>query len=181
MYNFSENEIKVLLKNLVIMVDTREQKNQHIIDYFDKAHVKYERTKLKSGDYSAYIYNTDEVKEILGFDRKLYFDDKIVIERKNGVDELVSSIKDRVRFREEFTRVKMSKARIKLVVEDKDGYEKSLKGQYRSEYNNKAFFASLKSFESEYNFDTTFIDKELTGIEIFTSLHYFIRQQLKEM
>lgn len=35
-YKFSDKEQKILLKNLVIICDTREQRWEHIKDYFDR-------------------------------------------------------------------------------------------------------------------------------------------------
>lgn len=35
-YRYSEKELKEILDTLEIMVDTREQKNQHVLDYFRK-------------------------------------------------------------------------------------------------------------------------------------------------
>lgn len=41
-YHYSESEIKNILRTLEIIVDTREQKNQHVLDYFRKR--KYHST-----------------------------------------------------------------------------------------------------------------------------------------
>ncbi|ANS52551.1 hypothetical protein BT246_72620 (plasmid) [Bacillus thuringiensis] len=35
-YRYSESELKAILSTLEIIVDTREQKNQHVLDYFRK-------------------------------------------------------------------------------------------------------------------------------------------------
>ncbi|ABS42733.1 hypothetical protein [Clostridium botulinum] len=55
-YKFTDTEIKKLLKEkFMILYDTREQKNQHILNYFDEKKVKYKRKKIDEGDYTAII------------------------------------------------------------------------------------------------------------------------------
>ena len=55
LYRFTDREIKKILDNLTICVDSREQSNQHIIDFFDKKKVPYVVEKLPFGDYSCKI------------------------------------------------------------------------------------------------------------------------------
>ena len=50
-YKFSVEQIKNLTKQMVIMVDSREQKNGHILDYFQKQGIAYQVTKMDYGDY----------------------------------------------------------------------------------------------------------------------------------
>ena len=49
-YKFSVEEIKKLTKSMIILVDSREQKNGHILDYLIKQSVPYQVTKLDDGD-----------------------------------------------------------------------------------------------------------------------------------
>lgn len=51
-YRFSIEELKKLTKSLVILVDSREKKNDHILSYFTKQGIAYQETKLDYGDYS---------------------------------------------------------------------------------------------------------------------------------
>lgn len=46
---YSEEEQKSLMKSMVILIDTREKKNQHITDYFDKHKIPYEVRALDVG------------------------------------------------------------------------------------------------------------------------------------
>lgn len=94
-YRYSEKELKEILDTLEIMVDTREQKNQHVLDYFRKKDVKFRLRKIDTADYSAVIPKNPE----MGITRDVYL--SAGVERKNGVDELVQSIKDRTRFENE--------------------------------------------------------------------------------
>ena len=40
-YKFKDSEIGRILRNLVVLVDTREQANDHIIEYFKKHNLSY--------------------------------------------------------------------------------------------------------------------------------------------
>lgn len=55
MHKFTVGEIKNLAKRMVILVDSREKKNDHILGYFKKQGIAYQETKLDYGDYSFYI------------------------------------------------------------------------------------------------------------------------------
>ena len=94
------------------------------------------------------------------------------------MDELASSIKERTRFENEFIRAQSSGTKFYLLVEEANGYENILKGKYRSQYDPKALMASLKAFESRYNFGTTFLDKKLAGDFIYRTLLYELREFL---
>ena len=84
-YRFSDSEISKLLKeNFMVLYDTREQKNQHILDFLDKKKIQYKKKKINEGDYTAII----TAREDMGISRNLYFN--IAVERKNSVDELAS-------------------------------------------------------------------------------------------
>ena len=74
---FTDKEIKAIKNNITILVDTREQKNQHILDFFDKKNIKYRVHKLDYGDYSCMI----PADTINGQVNDIYFDRDIVIER----------------------------------------------------------------------------------------------------
>lgn len=54
-YNYSDTELKEILGSMVIIVDTREQKNQHVLDYLRKKNVSIKFKGMKTGDYSAII------------------------------------------------------------------------------------------------------------------------------
>jgi len=173
-YKFTDKEIKTLLmNNLVIIMDSREQLNNHIIDYFDKKRIKYITQKLDAGDYSIKLTASPE----LGIVRDLYF--PVVIEKKNSIDELSGSFKDRSRFEAEFIRTAKSKTKVYLLVEDSNGYSNIINGKYRSGYEPKAFLASLKSWEIRYNFSTSFIDKKYSGNFIYYTLRYYLYEFLK--
>lgn len=55
MYKFTDKELKEVLKNLTILVDTRENSNQHVIEFFNKKKIPYKVKKLDFGDYGCMI------------------------------------------------------------------------------------------------------------------------------
>lgn len=89
---------------MVILIDTREQVNQHITNFFQVNNIPYTAIKLDTGDYSAILPQNSE----LGIYRDTYF--PFTVERKNSIDELASSIKEE-RFEHELIR---SISKIKL-------------------------------------------------------------------
>ena len=48
------------MSNLIILTDTRQQKENHIIKEFDKQNILHIQTKLDSADYMAVRYNEEK-------------------------------------------------------------------------------------------------------------------------
>lgn len=181
-YRFSDSEISKLLKeNFMVLYDTREQKNQHILDFLDKKKIQYKKKKIDEGDYTAII----TAREDMGISRDLYFN--IAVERKNSVDELASNLgekrddyRDDIRLERELKRARQKGTMIYLVVEDKNGMENIEKGNYRSQYGSKAFEAKLASIEVNYLKGIRFVDKKDAGRTILKLLYYSVMEALKE-
>ena len=173
-YRFTDTEIKKLLKeNLVIIYDTREQRNEHILKVFEDKGIKYKRQKVDEGDYTGIITARPE----MGIYRDLYFN--VAVERKNSVDELIGSIKDADRFEDEFNRALAKGIKIFLVVEEVNGIKNMRLGKYRSEYKPKALWGKFNSLEDKYLKGSTFVDKEDSAAIIYSKLYYSIRNFLK--
>ncbi|WP_078392047.1 ERCC4 domain-containing protein [Shouchella patagoniensis] len=170
-YRYTPKEVDEILKTLTITVDTREKKNQHVRDYFTKKDIPFVNRTMKTGDYGCFIPANAE----LGIARDLFVAG--CVERKNGVDELVESIKDRTRFENELIRA--SRQPFTLLVEDVEGYSKILNGTYRSQYKPESLLGSLKTFEARYDFTTHFINPVYTGNYIYYTLHYMARELIK--
>jgi hypothetical protein len=170
-YQYSDKELKELLSTLTILIDSREQEHYHITNYFESKKIPYKTKKNDTGDYSAYLPKNTE----LGIVRDLYL--PVTIERKNSVDELAQSIKDRTRWENEL--IRSQKLKFTLFVEDANGYENIILGLYRSHYEPKSLLASIKTFEARYNFTTVFIPKTVSGNFIFHHLYYHARSLLK--
>ncbi|EON73836.1 ERCC4 domain-containing protein [Lysinibacillus sphaericus] len=168
-FKYTDTELKKLLASMVVLVDTREQINQHITDYFNINNISYIAMKLDTGDYGAIIPQNFE----LGIYRDTYF--PLTVERKNSIDELASSIKEE-RFEHEL--IRSQKSHFTLLVEG--SYSDLVNGNYRSQYNPKALLARIKTFEARYRFSTTFLnDRQLSGDWIYHHLYYHVRAALK--
>ncbi len=206
-YRFTDKELKELLKSITIIVDTREQANQHIIKYFEDRKIPYIVRKLDFGDYSCFLPSNPE----LGIMRDTYFD--CVIERKAHLEELSSNLTtDRTRLENEFIRGKDS--RFILMIEKKENKEamdlvnnlvktstmkldkdqidllrSSMNGigsfedienhNYDTQYNEKSYIGSLFAFAHRYGIDIHFIDKKYSGRFIYEQLKYFVREYLR--
>lgn len=156
-YRYTDKELKELLSSIVVLVDTREQENGHILDYLDKQKIPYKKKKLDYGDYGVYL----PANPSLGVMRDMHF--PIAIERKNSIDELIRS----------------QRSGFMVLVEDAAGYENIIRGNYRSQYEAKALLASLKAFEARYGFQSVFISPSTTGNYIYHHFYYYIREILK--
>ena len=97
---------KTFIKNVVILCDTAEQKNEHIKRCFDEMGVKYRDANLILGDYSFEAQGKD-------------FSLSCVIERKNGVDELYGNLtQDRERIEREFASARTNINDFSLLIEN---------------------------------------------------------------
>lgn len=174
-YHYTDTELKNLLKTLTIIVDTRENQNKHIIDYFDKKKIPYITKKLDHADYSCFIPANTE----LGIMRDMYFTDTVCIERKAHLNELANNLSnDRERFVNEL--IRKGKSKLFLMVESTpNGYSDILNHNYNSKYGEASFTATLKSMEAQYNINISFLpDKTLAGFFIFSTLYYHVRNYL---
>lgn len=171
-YKYTDKEVKELLKSMKIIVDTREQKNKHIIDWLDKNKKNYVIQGLEVGDYSFLLPKNEE----LGLPRDIYFTDEISIERKANLNELSGNFtQDRTRIENEFIR---NKGRLYLMIENAS-YSDICNGKYDTKYNPKAFIATLHSFQERYDLQTIFMqDISLSGQYIYATFYYYLRNQL---
>ena len=171
-YHFTDKEIKELLGSIVVLIDTREQDNEHICKYLSQKKIPYESKKLDYGDYSVKIPKNEEI----GVQRDFFFDDSVVVERKGSLSELAGNLtNDRTRFESELIRAKG--ANIALMVENAT-YADLVMGRYRSDYNAKSFVATLATYSARYGLDVNFVEKELAGNWIYHRLYYAVREEL---
>ena len=159
---YTANEYKELLKQLRIVVTTNEQVNDHIIDFFDKRKIPYINRALKTGDYSARI----DMCPSLGYSVDTYLTDELMIERKNSLSELASSINNEA-FHYELKRARNIPNKY-LLVEQANGWQGILEHDYRNKYSEKAFWNTLHTLEVEYGLRIKFVPKEVMGLEIYT-------------
>ena len=166
----NKKQIDELLETMIVCVDSREKSNFHVLDTFDKYNVKYEKRKLDSGDYCAYIPADGVIlKEDLW--------SNIVIERKSGLDELSQNLsKNRERFKREFARCDKQ---IILMIEN-NTYSDICNHNYKSQLLPKQFLALLHSFVVKYGSSFVFIeDKKVVSLFIYKTMYYELREQLK--
>lgn len=165
-YRYSDRELEKIIESIVVLRDTREQKNQHILDWMDKFEhksgavgIKHRAKKLDSGDYSMYIPKQPD----FGIDGDLYFDRQFIVERKKDLDELSGNLTaNRDRFANEFSRHPAK--RFHLIVE-KGSYTDIFMHKYgfhneRGGIRPNSYIASLLAFQVRYNICVHFCDKK---------------------
>lgn len=86
--HYTKKDYEALLQNVKIVCQTNEQKNEHILSWFDDNGIGYVNRAIPEGDYSLMVKACPE----LGFPMDTYFFDEIFIERKNSLQELASSL-----------------------------------------------------------------------------------------
>jgi hypothetical protein len=172
-YVYTKLELEQLLKSIIILYDTREQVNGHIIDYFNKQNISYKKQKLDYGDYSFMLPQNKE----LGIIKDISFEHRIVIERKANLEELSNNLTHkRIEFENELIRA--SKAKKLLLIEDAS-YQDIIEHKYCTKYEVKSFIAALKTYENRYNLNINYISRVCSGNFIYYTCYYFLREYLK--
>ena len=189
-----------------IVVDSREKVNKHILNSFEKGfenkpshHDMYRGKKstytepiqyyvqekgLKVGDYTIAVQLPN--KEVINFK------DKIVVERKQDLNELCQNLFDSkskneeglTRFERELKRAYEQGIKIHLVVEISDMHSKILSSRHfrydrASKVSPVSFYAMLHSLASRYNVSVWYADKKDSARLIHDILFYGAREYLK--
>lgn len=156
-----------ILQDMVFIIDTREQKCQHIKDYLDENKIPYIVEKLESADYSFYLPNYPE----------LNMDRMILVERKNSLTELAGNFtKGRERFKREFERL-VDGQKIHLVIETAT-WKKLFNGSYRSSFTSKAYMASLLTWCIRYKCPYHFAETKESPELIYKIMYYELNEVL---
>lgn len=172
-YRFLDKEIKNLIKRMIILVDSREKKNTHILDYLTKQGIACQVTALDYGDYSFMLKEAAAGQDI-------FFHQDIVIERKASLEELSGSLaQQRERFEKEFLKAGNDGCKVYLMIEAPGGYSDIIQHNYRTEFKPSAFMASLKTWESRFGCNVQFIDPQYSGYYLLSTFQYFAREALK--
>lgn len=162
----TDNEKASILQDMVVICDTREQKNQHILDYFTQYKIPYKTERLDTADYSFILPSYPE----------LNLDKTVLVEKKNSLDEIAGNFtKDRVRFINEFERV--TTEHIHLVIENAT-WKKVKNGSYRSKLHPNSMTASLLTWNIRYNCPLWFVGKEESPELIYKILYYELKEIL---
>ena len=162
---YTEAELKEELSKLTILVDTRENVNDHITGYFDEKKIPYKVRKLDQGDYSAMLGDYT-------------LENDVVIERKNSLSELCGNFgSNRERFEREFTRAKALRIKPFLLIENNTLDDVYL-GNYRSQMKPQSLIASLLMWQVRYNTTIMFCNKKNSAKLIYGILMYYAREVL---
>lgn len=172
-FKYSDKEIEAIVKSMVIIVDTREKANEHIIAAFEKNKIVYITKALERCDYSFYIPRNDN----FDIPRDLYFDKEVAIERKASLDELANNwTKERDRFEKEMALA----PKTKVLLLENTSYDDIINGNYRSQYNKKAFLATLHTFWFRYNIPFMFMpNKQHSALFIKKYFEYYLKEYLR--
>ncbi len=175
-YRYTNKEMKKILDNLTILIDTREQNNQHIIDFFDKKGINYKVMKLDFGDYSCML----PAGTVDKFTTDIYFTNDFVIERKNSIDELAGNLKeDAARLKKELAHLNMYQIRYLVYVEDANFEENLRTGNYRSAYDPYTLMRRIYCLESEYNTAFIGLNKNVMGSKIANKMQTWVHGLFK--
>lgn len=163
-------EVDAALKNITILVDTREQHTKIFDRRMELVGYPYERFKLDCGDYS--------IKCTTSAGREISLADKCVIERKYSLDELCMCFgSQRRRFEREFERARDNGCRIYLLVEDAT-WEKIFARRYKSKFHPTALTASILAWMARYDLKLIFCDQLTTGLMIRNILYRELKERL---
>lgn len=175
-YKFTDKEIDKISKNIVILIDTREQNNSHIIDFFNKKGIKYKTMKLDFGDYSCML----PAGTIDKLTTDIYFTNDFVIERKNSIDELAGNLKeDAARLKKELAHLNMYQIRYLVYVEDANFEENLRTGTYNSAYDPYTLMRRIYCLESEYNTAFIGLNKNVMGSKIANKMQTWVHGLFK--
>lgn len=189
---FTDQEIKKILKNLTIIIDSREQKAGPYKKWFDRNHIAYiskeeaEKMKKKTayclshGDYSAML----PPGSIPGVDFEIWFDKDIVIEKKGNIKELAGNFsKDNgSRINTEFAHLNKYGTKVYIFLEDQlmDKHMREGKEQHIGLWRKESLYARFKTFEAAYGTVIRPISADYMAGEIYNTLYYHVRAILKQ-
>lgn len=147
-------EVEQIMKNAVLLLDTREQDTLALHKRLELSGIPYKRTKLDFGDYSIAC-------DING--KELNLKDVVCVERKMSIDELCNCYcQSRERFTKEFERAKKAGAKVYLLIENAS-WENVYNGKYKSKMKAKALVASIIAWLARYNCQVIFCKTETSG------------------
>ena len=189
-----------------IVVDTREKQVNHILNKFDEGleekpshHNMYRGFKSTFTDPIPY-YKQDKGLKVGDFTlvvqlpnrNQINFQDKIIIERKNSLNELCQNLFDKkdseglTRFERELKRAKEQGIKVVLLVETEDMHSKILSSKYfrfdkASKVSPKAFNSILRTLQARYNISIEYCNKKDSARLIHDILYYHAREYLKNV
>lgn len=165
----TDKQLGDIVDDMVVIVDTREKKNEHILRYLRDNEIKWKVSKVDTGDYTFELPNY----------KGLNLDRKVLVEKKNSLDEIVGNFTtDRGRFQREFER--LDDEDMHLVIEEAT-WRKINNGSYRSKFHPNSLTGSLLSWSMRYEFAVWFVTRKDSPHLIYNLLKYGLIEKLKEV
>lgn len=166
----TDKELGDILDSVVVIVDTREQKNAHITSYLIANEIPYVERKLDTGDYSFFLKG-------YGY---LGLDESVLVERKNSWNEIIGNFTSgRERFVNEFERIGEG-VTMHVVIEGAT-LTQLYNQTYRSKVPPQSILASLLTFNIRYDAHVWFPRVVESPRLIHNLLYYGLREKLKNM
>lgn len=161
---------------IIVLIDTREKRNELIIDAFEKQNIEYKYANggLLYGDYSAKVVFED------GKEVSLHRD--LVIERKRELTELSNTLtQGQKRFIRELDRARFDRATVKLLIEDDNYYKNILEHNYRTKLEPDMFIKLLFKFQHMYGYDIVGLDKRLSASYIYRNIKAYVEDNIDNL
>lgn len=164
-------EIDSCLKNMVYVIDKREQPTQALNRRMQFLR-PWVRETVNSGDYAAKTLLPDGS----------WFYAPVAVERKMSLTEIAGNFcRERGRFRAEFNRARDAGIRLYVLVEQAS-WEAVYAGAYRSKMTPQSMTASLLTWCARYDAPIFFVERPETGGKLIRDiLHYEMREALEGM
>jgi len=158
------------MRDMKIIVDSREKRNEHIIDFLKDNKIPYEVRGMRTGDYTCEFPNHPE----------LGLDGKFLVERKASLNEISGNFtRNRSRFIREFERIAPDQ-KMHMLIETAT-WRKIFNGTYRSSFHPNSFKASILTLCIRYNCPIWFAEKKESPELIYKILHYEARERLRNI
>jgi len=179
-------DIAEIKRSIVVLVDTREIRNQHILSKFSELGIRFKLKALKFGDYSFEINEKS-------------FENVCVVERKISLTEIAGNFcKGRIRFETEFAKARAEGCNVTLLIEDDKArakmvlrrkmdkltgidLDKKYSKTWRSDFTGNSMIASIKAFKDRYNLGLVFCKKTKTAEALIDTFNKAIEVYFEEV
>lgn len=148
---------------LDIYIDSREKRNEKIIEAFEKRGIFYKIKKLDFGDYSGLVRFSNG--------KRISLETVVFYERKRELTELSNTLcQGERRFINELELANTFVDHKKLIIEDIDYYRNILNHNYRTKLPPDVFLKKLYYYQNKYKFEIVALDGELTASYIYRNM-----------
>lgn len=169
-------EIDTCLESFEILVDNREQPSQRATKRYNAFGCPSQRATLNYGDY---CYNFTLPNGERAYDPAETIKPAVVVERKMSLEELSGCFcQSRQRFQHEFERARENGAKVYLLTENAS-WENLINGKYKTQFNSKAYLASITAFMARYDITPIFCKEETSGKLIKEILYRELKEKLE--